>query len=667
MQYSERLADRAEVPARAAGVSGTKRCWTVIQETTLVALAIATGCALPPLEVDESAVGGSGTGGRTHRGGSDDNDGGTSAGAPDAGSENGGEGEGGAAAVDVCARGCRALQQCDLCILDADENCLTLARCTSNCRTNALSYRYACLAEVPDCDQDQFDVCMNAQADPLPQGDCGDCILAECALEAGACQANAPCNSLVRCWAPCVGTGCLQDCADDAGTTVTAEPAVSLFSCARRSCSAACESEPSGSGGGAGIGGEGGAGQAGSGQAGSSVAGEGAGGASQGGSGQGGLSAGGTTAGQGGIAEGGSISQGGAAVGGAPQGGADSGFTVLDGGYVQSGPWHGYAWTMADSLGTAVSPLDFSAILAGESLCVEGRLTDSDDAFVLLGVNVAQLEGTDTEAGFVSPMGDGISITVADFWGMPLRVQIDGGSETARWCADIPGSGGVVPFSAFNTRCWDGLGTNYAGEDFTNIAVALAGTDGAVINYSFCLEGLEPGTAPVCANEPTLPADATCDGWLASVGRANQACGCPEPTDPLVLEDCTDSWDVAALGGCEDHFRRYLACWTDDEVCGRTECLAGGTTGVTCETPDAVYATPIDCYEEYQAFYRCAAMVPEAWVCSALFYGSGDGCDCGCGTWDPDCDDTALTLYNCDEDEGEVCVSPGVCAAPGES
>lgn len=37
---------------------------------------------------------------------------------------------------------------------------------------------------------------------------------------------------------------------------------------------------------------------------------------------------------------------------------------------------------------------------------------------------------------------------------------------------------------------------------------------------------------------------------------------------------------------------------------------------------------------------------PKEWVCPDAFYGTNDGCDCGCGVVDPDCEDT--TLDSCD-------------------
>ena len=54
---------------------------------------------------------------------------------------------------------------------------------------------------------------------------------------------------------------------------------------------------------------------------------------------------------------------------------------------------------------------------------------------------------------------------------------------------------------------------------------------------------------------------------------------------------------------------------------------------------------------------------PPGWTCDVLFYGTDDGCDCGCGAPDPDCLDG--TVESCDfcDDEGSCNPFPG---CPGD-
>jgi hypothetical protein len=44
------------------------------------------------------------------------------------------------------------------------------------------------------------------------------------------------------------------------------------------------------------------------------------------------------------------------------------------------------------------------------------------------------------------------------------------------------------------------------------------------------------------------------------------------------------------------------------------------------------------------------------WSCDSLYYGAGDGCDCGCGEVDPDCLDA--TSSSCD-----YCGETGACSS----
>ncbi|GAB4196344.1 MAG: hypothetical protein OHK0013_03450 [Sandaracinaceae bacterium] len=47
------------------------------------------------------------------------------------------------------------------------------------------------------------------------------------------------------------------------------------------------------------------------------------------------------------------------------------------------------------------------------------------------------------------------------------------------------------------------------------------------------------------------------------------------------------------------------------------------------------------------------------WFCPASYYGTRDGCDCECGAYDPDCDDPSQAVLNCPEGYG--CGASGRC------
>jgi len=58
--------------------------------------------------------------------------------------------------------------------------------------------------------------------------------------------------------------------------------------------------------------------------------------------------------------------------------------------------------------------------------------------------------------------------------------------------------------------------------------------------------------------------------------------------------------------------------------------------------------------------------VPEYWQCQASYYNNSDGCDCGCGAWDPDCNFNPFgyELYGCLPGHYAQCVPPSICQYP---
>eukprot|EP01114_Cavostelium_apophysatum_P022794 TRINITY_DN836_c0_g1_i6.p1 TRINITY_DN836_c0_g1~~TRINITY_DN836_c0_g1_i6.p1 ORF type:complete len:307 (-),score=32.53 TRINITY_DN836_c0_g1_i6:200-1120(-) len=55
---------------------------------------------------------------------------------------------------------------------------------------------------------------------------------------------------------------------------------------------------------------------------------------------------------------------------------------------------------------------------------------------------------------------------------------------------------------------------------------------------------------------------------------------------------------------------------------------------------------------------------PAGWACDRKWYNSSDGCDCMCGVWDPDCDRNntqSKTILNCFGGASPACVYPGKC------
>jgi hypothetical protein len=78
----------------------------------------------------------------------------------------------------------------------------------------------------------------------------------------------------------------------------------------------------------------------------------------------------------------------------------------------------------------------------------------------------------------------------------------------------------------------------------------------------------------------------------------------------------------------------------------------GGATCVDLGFDAGELACADDCTFDTTA---CEGGVPAEWTCNPGFFGTDDGCDCGCGAADPDCIDA--TLDSCD-----FCDNPGSCS-----
>jgi cysteine-rich repeat protein len=68
-----------------------------------------------------------------------------------------------------------------------------------------------------------------------------------------------------------------------------------------------------------------------------------------------------------------------------------------------------------------------------------------------------------------------------------------------------------------------------------------------------------------------------------------------------------------------------------------------------CDDSNNVAGDGCDDNCELEAGFECAFVgqpcveLPDGWLCSAIFFDTDDGCDCGCGSTDPDCPSTAAS------------------------
>jgi hypothetical protein len=171
---------------------------------------------------------------------------------------------------------------------------------------------------------------------------------------------------------------------------------------------------------------------------------------------------------------------------------------VQAGGYVISCNWHGYAWTSAGPSGSAstITPANFSSLAAGGQLCASGSVAPQSNygGYGILGLYVNQATGASTPADPVTVTGTGLVVNVTNTGGSALRVQIQdelGATDaTHRWCATITGSGGTIPWSSFNTACWDGSGTAYAMQPINAVLIMVPGSNTVAVPFDFCLNSV---------------------------------------------------------------------------------------------------------------------------------------------------------------------------------
>jgi hypothetical protein len=70
--------------------------------------------------------------------------------------------------------------------------------------------------------------------------------------------------------------------------------------------------------------------------------------------------------------------------------------------------------------------------------------------------------------------------------GLPFRVQV--GSSSTTWCYTVTGTSPVtIPWSSFNTMCWDGTGGAYAKQPISNIQLIVPGGQTATPGVSVTL------------------------------------------------------------------------------------------------------------------------------------------------------------------------------------
>ena len=170
--------------------------------------------------------------------------------------------------------------------------------------------------------------------------------------------------------------------------------------------------------------------------------------------------------------------------------------------YFTSGRWHGYFWTAQHAAGTTLTSSNFSRAEFEPPICIQGSVAPTADntGNAMLGVNLNQGSTGELMVQTITPSLDGVVVQVKNNGASPLRLQIqalDGDTnDQARWCVVLSGSGGFIPWSQFNTACWDGSGTAYQRQPISGAMLLVPGAVSAAVRYDVCLEKLAEATSP---------------------------------------------------------------------------------------------------------------------------------------------------------------------------
>ncbi len=193
----------------------------------------------------------------------------------------------------------------------------------------------------------------------------------------------------------------------------------------------------------------------------------------------------------------------------------------------------------------------------------------------------------------------------------------------------------------------------------TPCVAAVVCVDNTLVTTTGACTELSEG--PICVETSVdCGTDHYCDAGECKPLCGNGVIDGDEECDTTELDSktCDDFTGLSGTGlACAADCTFDTSACTAVEPCGDGVCdVAGGETRTNC---------PADCTPT------------AAWTCTVGFFAADDGCDCGCGEWDPDCDgpdvtdcdwcggtgscNTGSCPGNIDPNENWLCLPPAVC------
>lgn len=182
----------------------------------------------------------------------------------------------------------------------------------------------------------------------------------------------------------------------------------------------------------------------------------------------------------------------------------------------------------------------------------------------------------------------------------------------------------------------------------------------------FCTHGETAASCSAdCDGLFAVPEAWTCNpAWYSAGDDCDCDCGTYDPDcddGSLSTFGCAPGGTCQGDGTCTVSIPAEWTCRTRDYGNGNACHCDCGAYDPDCDNPNR----PVSgCAPGgvCQGDGTCTVSVPAAWTCRSRYYGSGDGCDCSCGAYDPDCDDPGQEIYGCVA--GSACLSDGACEVP---
>jgi hypothetical protein len=312
---------------------------------------------------------------------------------------------------------------------------------------------------------------------------------------------------------------------------------------------------------------------------------------------------------------------------------------------------------------------------AGEAGTIDLALSGTSASGTLYRLRDAQIDVTgaasasvasedhlgDAEVSLELPAG-GYIADLLDGW--RLERSLDGGVTFT----DVPAilvSTDPLPFVVVDQERTDVRLVFRAGEDVVElgngrVVIGIDVIDGEAPRGGSCEEACSVAEGlgcpvpelcfDICQNLTDLLGGPTC----IPQAEVYMACADGEPGDSYVCY--TEGYPIA--GACEPEFQAVIDCLT-------APCEDGDGDGFCVENdcddadPSVFPGAPDICNDGVDS--NCdgddvTACAPVGWNCPTDYYGTADGCDCGCGVVDPDC--AGPTVSAC-----EYCNDPGSCSS----